>query len=127
MYSESERLCEHPQVRTQILPRPGSAASGVEVEVKKRLPDGSYIPADDRDFATADFDAELEAAEAKLPGLWVCGNYRSGVAFPDCVKFGYDHAEKVLRFLAANPDGAAASGGASTESVAREASSPVAA
>ena len=39
-----------------------SAASGVEVEVKKRTPDGSYIPADDRDFATADFDAELEAA-----------------------------------------------------------------
>ena len=38
------------------------AASGVEVEVKKRTPDGSYIPADDRDFATADFDAELEAA-----------------------------------------------------------------
>ena len=28
-----------------------SAASGVEVEVKKRAPDGSYIPADDRDFA----------------------------------------------------------------------------
>ena len=39
-----------------------SAASGVEVEVKKRTPDGNYIPADDRDFATADFDAELEAA-----------------------------------------------------------------
>ena len=30
--------------------------------MKKRAPDGSYIPADDRDFATADFDAELEAA-----------------------------------------------------------------
>ena len=39
-----------------------SAAAGVEVEVKKRAPDGSYIPADSRDFATADFDAELEAA-----------------------------------------------------------------
>ena len=39
-----------------------SAASGVEVEVKKRAPDGSYVPADGRDFATADFDAELEAA-----------------------------------------------------------------
>ena len=39
-----------------------SAASGVDVEVKKRAPDGSYVPADDRDFATADFDAELEAA-----------------------------------------------------------------
>ena len=40
-----------------------SAASGVEVEVKKRAPDGSYVPADDRDFATADFDAELEAVQ----------------------------------------------------------------
>ena len=39
-----------------------SAASGVAVEVKKRAPDGSYVPADGRDFATADFDAELEAA-----------------------------------------------------------------
>merc|ERR1712045_934582 len=33
---------------------------------------------------------ELERAEAKIPGLWVCGNYRSGVAFPDCVTFGYE-------------------------------------
>ena len=37
-------------------------ASSADVEVKKRAPDGSYVPADDRDFATADFDAELEAA-----------------------------------------------------------------
>ena len=37
-------------------------ASSVDVEVKKRAPDGSYVPADGRDFATADFDAELEAA-----------------------------------------------------------------
>ena len=44
-----------------------SAASGVEVEVKKRTPDGSYIPADDRDFATADFDAELEAGSGYKP------------------------------------------------------------
>jgi len=42
---------------------------------------------------------ELEAAEAKLPGLWVCGNYRLGVAFPDCVTFGYDHAKVVKDFL----------------------------
>jgi len=42
---------------------------------------------------------ELEKAESKLPGLWVCGNYRTGVAFPDCVTFGYEHAKLVKQFL----------------------------
>ena len=45
---------------------------------------------------------ELEAAEAKIPGLWVCGNYRTGVAFPDCVTFGYDHAKTVKEYLEKN-------------------------
>jgi len=43
---------------------------------------------------------ELEKAEASTPGLWVCGNYRSGVAFPDCVTFGYEKAKEVQEFLA---------------------------
>jgi len=47
-----------------------------------------------------DLMKELEAAEMKLPGLWVCGNYRSGVAFPDCVNFGYDQAGVVEEYLA---------------------------
>jgi oxygen-dependent protoporphyrinogen oxidase len=42
---------------------------------------------------------ELEQAESKLPGLWVCGNYRTGVAFPDCVTYGYDHAQIVKEYL----------------------------
>jgi len=42
---------------------------------------------------------ELQKAESKLPGLWVCGNYRSGVAFPDCVTYGYEHAKIVKGFL----------------------------
>jgi len=43
---------------------------------------------------------QLEAAEAEAEGLWVCGNYRSGVAFPDCVEFGYQHAKVVSKYLA---------------------------
>jgi protoporphyrinogen/coproporphyrinogen III oxidase len=42
---------------------------------------------------------ELERAEAKLPGLYVCGNYRTGVAFPDCVTFGYEQAKVVRDYL----------------------------
>ncbi|KAL7537907.1 hypothetical protein ACHAWF_005939 [Thalassiosira exigua] len=44
---------------------------------------------------------ELEALEEKNEGggLWVCGNYRSGVAFPDCVTFGYEHAKVVKAYL----------------------------
>lgn len=42
---------------------------------------------------------KLEAAEQGTPGLYVCGNYRTGVAFPDCVTFGYDHAKVVQGFL----------------------------
>lgn len=44
---------------------------------------------------------KLEKAEATTPGLWVCGNYRSGVAFPDCVEFGYQQAKVVASYLAA--------------------------
>ena len=43
---------------------------------------------------------ELEEAEKGAPGLWVMGNYRTGVAFPDCVTFGYDHAKVVQEYLA---------------------------
>jgi len=44
---------------------------------------------------------ELEEMEKKVEGggLWICGNYRSGVAFPDCVTFGYEHAKVVKEYL----------------------------
>ena len=44
---------------------------------------------------------ELESMESKVEGggIWICGNYRSGVAFPDCVTFGYEHAKVVKEYL----------------------------
>jgi len=54
---------------------------------------------------------ELKQAEDKLPGLYVCGNYKTGVAFPDCVTYGYEHAKIVKSFLDAQSAG---------ESVAKE-------
>jgi len=47
---------------------------------------------------------DLYAAEAATPGLWVMGNYRTGVAFPDCVTFGYEHAKAVQAYLEQQAD-----------------------
>lgn len=43
--------------------------------------------------------AELEKDEAKCPGLYLGGNYRTGVAFGDCIQFGWTEAEKVAKYL----------------------------
>jgi oxygen-dependent protoporphyrinogen oxidase len=48
-----------------------------------------------------DLMEQLKAAEDKIPGVWVCGNFRSGVAFPDCVTFGYEQAMQVEKYLGA--------------------------
>jgi len=45
---------------------------------------------------------KLEQIEKTVDGLWVCGNYRTGVAFPDCVTFGYEHAKTVINYLNSN-------------------------
>ena len=69
---------------------------------------------------------ELEKAEAQVPGLWVSGNYRTGVAFPDCCTWGYEHAKVVQDFLATAPPAERAPAAAEPAS-AEEAAEPAAA
>ena len=46
-----------------------------------------------------DMIQRLAEDEAKCPGFYLGGNYRTGVAFGDCVQFGWDEAIRVSDFL----------------------------
>ena len=48
----------------------------------------------------ADIMADLERDEEKVEGLFINGNWRSGVAFGDCVGMGLDDSAKIDAFLA---------------------------
>jgi hypothetical protein len=51
--------------------------------------------------------AELEKGLDAAPGLLLAGNYRTGVAFGDCVQYGYEEAEKIAQYLGKAPAAAA--------------------
>ena len=52
---------------------------------------------------------ELEEDERKAPGLYLGGNYRTGVAFGDCVAFGVNEAKRVADFLNMRDDASSSS------------------
>ncbi len=43
--------------------------------------------------------AGLEKVAKQNPGLFLGGNYRTGVAFGDCVQYGADVAKEVYLFV----------------------------
>ena len=42
---------------------------------------------------------EIEDEEKDIDGVWICGNWRTGVAFPDCVTFGYEMSATIVDYL----------------------------
>ena len=57
----------------------------------------------------------VEKDEAACPGFFLGGNYRTGVAFGDCVQFGWTEAERVAQFLATTSSGSSSSKKATAE------------
>ena len=46
-----------------------------------------------------DILSQMNEAVKKTPGLFLGGNYKTGVAFGDCVQYGADVAKEVLSFV----------------------------
>ncbi len=44
----------------------------------------------------------IKEAEQHKPGLFLGGNYRSGIAFGDCVQFGSTVARDIAKYLSTN-------------------------
>ncbi len=59
------------------------------------------------DLGHLDLMRTVEAAEAALPGLWFCANYRGGVSVGDRIVRGRETGELVSRYLAGAPAPAA--------------------
>lgn len=95
--SEEEVIAEVDKGCRQVLLKPD--APKPKVLGMKKWP--TAIP--QYELGHLDIINQLEMAERSTPGLWICGNYRSGVAFPDCVTFGYEQAKKVKAFLDEKP------------------------
>mmetsp|Transcript_15170 Transcript_15170/g.32373 ORF Transcript_15170/g.32373 Transcript_15170/m.32373 type:complete len:562 (-) Transcript_15170:33-1718(-) len=82
---------------SRILLKPGAPAPRV-LGVRKWA---RAIPQYNKGYAA--IRAEVDAGLARCPGLFLGGNYVSGVAFGDCVQWGVDTAPKVQQLLATLP------------------------
>ena len=51
------------------------------------------------DIGHLDILAQLDAALVATPGLYLGGNYKTGVAFGDCIQYGVDAAKAATKYV----------------------------